>query len=161
MFSSSPATPSTPSSAAAHSPYSLDAAAEDADDDGHLPARPRRRQVAPQLVDADVLQADRVEHAGRRLVDALRRRAGARPQRRRLADDGAQAVDVEELRVLDAVAERAGSHHHGVRQREAALAGGDVDASFRFDRLAGSADFAVLRADSVDGELFAHTVVGL
>ena len=58
-------------------------------------------------VDTGVLQADRVEHAGRRLGHPRRWVAHPRSQRGALAADGAQALDVDHVAVLDAVAEGA------------------------------------------------------
>ena len=59
-------------------------------------------------------------------VSAIRmgRVAGARPQRRRLGDDAAQALHVERGSVVVPVAEGAGRDHDGVGQNEAALGAG-------------------------------------
>src|SRR5581483_3848086 len=94
----------------------------DVDDDRHAPALPDRCHVADQGLDADVLQADRVEHATSRLDDAQLRVAGAWPQRQALAGDTAEPLDVEDPGELQPVAEAAGGRHHRVGQGQAALA---------------------------------------
>src|SRR3990170_2142952 len=108
-FSSTPLKPSTPSRRLATSAYS-------GAEKPMMLTTTGTRQVAQESGDTDVLQPDRVEHAARRLGDADGRVAAPRPQRRRLRDDGAQALDVEDLGELDAVAEGAGGDHPRVRQ---------------------------------------------
>ena len=71
-------------------------------------------------VDARVLEPDRVEHPARRLGHARRRVADARLERRALAADRAEPVDVDDVAVLDAVAERPRRDEDRVRQDEAA-----------------------------------------
>ena len=71
----------------------------------------RRAQLGQLLVDepsrADALQADGVEHAGRRFDDTRRRMTLAGCQEQPLGDDGAERGQVDEIGVLDAVPEAA------------------------------------------------------
>ena len=71
------------------------------------------RIVLHDVVDAGILQADRVEHAGRRLADAVRRVAEPRLERRALEHDGADVAVREALdaRVLLAEADAARQQH--------------------------------------------------
>ena len=67
------------------------------------------RILLDDVVDAGVLQADRVQHAGRRLPDAVRRIAEARRERGALQHDGADGGVAEafDARVLLAEADAA------------------------------------------------------
>ena len=96
----------------------LDRLAGHVDDDRHLPALPDRGVLLDDRVDAGVLEADRVEHPGRRLGDPRRRVADPRLERRALAADRAEALDVDHVAVLDAVAERARGDEDRVGQDE-------------------------------------------
>src|SRR4030042_931739 len=78
----------------------LDAIAGDVDDDGHAPRNPDGRHIPDQSLDADVLEPDGVQHAAGRLGRPRLKVAGARPQGGALADDGAQLLDIEDLREL-------------------------------------------------------------
>ena len=120
MFSSMPAMPGTPSSRRVDLDVVADRLAGDVDDDRHLPAGPRRGVLLDDRVDAGVLEADRVEHPARRLGHARRRIADPRLERRALAADRAEPVDVDDVAVLDAVAERARGDEDRVGQDEAA-----------------------------------------
>ena len=74
-----------------------------------------RRAEPPQFgqllgdepVDADALQADGVQHAGRRFDDARRRMALALVEEQALDGDAAERREVDGVGVLDAVAEAA------------------------------------------------------
>ena len=81
-----------------------------------------------ELREPDVLEADRVEHAARGLRDPLRRIPGAGLERHGLRDDAAQESGIDDMRVLVAVAERAGGDEHGVRELEPADAHPEVRA---------------------------------
>ena len=70
-----------------------------------------------EAVDADALQADRVEHAGRRLDDARRRVAFALVEEQALDDDAAERREIDDVGVLDAVAEAAAGGDQRVLQR--------------------------------------------
>ena len=94
--------------------------AGDIDDDRHLPCRPGRGVLFEHGVDARVLEADRVEHPGRRLGHARRRVADTRPERRAFRADRAEAVDVDDVAVLDAIAERARRDQDRVGQHKTA-----------------------------------------
>src|SRR5438876_1009133 len=72
-----------------------------------LPGRPGRRVTLDHRIDARVLEADRVQHSGGRFGDSGGDVADTRLQRRALAAYGSQALDVDHLAVLDAIAEGA------------------------------------------------------
>src|SRR5262249_42590199 len=78
-------------------------------------------------VDAVVVEADGVEHAGRRLDGARRRVADARLARHRLGHDAAEAGEVDRAGHLARVAERARRHQDRVAQGQATEADGQVD----------------------------------
>src|SRR5439155_16929071 len=95
-----------------------------------------RRKLANESGDADVLEADRVQHARRRLGDADGRVAAAGREAGGLCDYGAEALNIEGLEV-DAVSEGARSDHNGDGENEAMLGGwgqvdGEVQAHCRF-----------------------------
>ena len=73
----------------------------------------RRQDRRDDVVDAGVLQADRVQHAHRRFVDPVRRIAEPRLARRALEHDGAGVAIREALdaRVLLAEADAARQQH--------------------------------------------------
>ena len=98
----------------------LDRLARDVDDHRDLPAGPGAGVLLDDGIDARVLEADRVEHPARRLGDARRRVADPRPERGPLAADRAEPVDVDDLAVLDAVAERPRRDQDRVGEHEAA-----------------------------------------
>ena len=78
MFSSSAATPSASERMRASSHVLVDRGAADVDEHDRAAIAQLGQPLADEAVDADALQADRVEHAGRRLDDARRRMAFAR-----------------------------------------------------------------------------------
>ena len=98
----------------------VDRLARDVDDDRRLPGRPRLGVLLDDRVDARVLEPDRVEHAARRLGHARRRVADARLERRALAADPAEPVDLDDVAVFDPVAERPRGDEDRVRQDEPA-----------------------------------------
>ena len=71
-------------------------AAGDADDDRHAEAAKVRQVMRDEGLDAVVIEADRVEHAGRRFDRSPRRVAGARLLRDRLRQDAAQAAKIDQ-----------------------------------------------------------------
>ena len=75
--------------------------------------------LADEAVDADALQADRVEHAGRRLDDARRRMAFARGQEQTLDRHAAERRQVDHVAVLDAVTEAAAGRDERVGEASA------------------------------------------
>ncbi len=124
MFTSRPLTPATPSSRAASGSVVSDALPGDVDDDRHLPGGPQGRLLPDQGLDADVLEADRVEQSGRGLGQPRRRIALPRLQGSPFADDGSQPLDVDEVGVLRPVPEGAGRGHHRVGEPQPAGAAG-------------------------------------
>ena len=85
-----------------------DRVAEDIDDDVAAGiAREGRKFFGDELFDADVLQADGVEHAGGGLNDARRGMTGHRLERDALGHEAADPFERNNLFKLDAVAEGA------------------------------------------------------
>ena len=78
MFSSSAATPGRPSSRAAIATNSSQIVPGNADDDRHAQAGQVRQVMLDEGLDAVVVEADRVEHAGGGFDRSPRRVAGAR-----------------------------------------------------------------------------------
>jgi hypothetical protein len=76
----------------------VERAAADVDDDDVAPSAQLRQLLAHEPVDADALQADRVQHAGGRLDDARRRVAFALGEEQALDDDGAERREVDDAR---------------------------------------------------------------
>ncbi len=93
-----------------------------------------RRAEPPQLrqlfldeaVDADALQADRVQHAAGRFDDARRRMALALGEEQALDRDAAERREIDGVRVLDAVAEAARRRDERIRERERPDANGEI-----------------------------------
>ena len=100
----------------------LDGRAADVGDEARLAEVQLRQDVRHHLLDARVLQADRVQHAGGRLVDAVRRIAEPRLAGRALEHDGADVAVGEALdaRVFLAEAHAAGEQHDRGGEIEAA-----------------------------------------
>ena len=63
---------------------------------------------------ADILQADGVEHSGRRLAQARRRRARHGFEGQPFDDDAAEPVQIGEVGKLDAVAKGAAGGDNGI-----------------------------------------------
>ena len=94
-----------------------DRVAENVDDDFALGVALHRREFLCEVVDdADILQADGVQHAGRGLDDARRGVAGHGFKRDTLGDEGAQAIESDDLFEFDAVAEGAAGGDDRVHQ---------------------------------------------
>jgi hypothetical protein len=104
----------------------VDLGAEDAREDRH-PVRDARQLLAHEGFDADVLEADRVQHARRDLGDARRRVPVARLEGEALRHEAPEAAQVEEGLELEAVAEGPGSREHRVAQRDAREGDREVD----------------------------------
>jgi hypothetical protein len=109
------------------------AVAPEVGDDARAPLAEEREPIAEEGLDADVLEADRVQHAARRLDEPRRRLSRRRAKREALHRDRADGRDVHEARELRPVAERPGRGDHRVRQldradRDAAV---DVGAAHR------------------------------
>ena len=100
--------------------------AADVDDD----RRAARAQLGQLFVDeaahADALQADGVQHAGRRFDDARRRMAFALVEEQALDGDAAERRQVDEVGVLDAVAEAAARGDQRVLEGQRADANGEI-----------------------------------
>ena len=82
----------------------LGAVSPEVRDDARPGAAERRQAVAEERLDADVLEADGVQHAGRRLCHAGLHVPLAGVLGDALADDRPKALDVDERGVLGAVA---------------------------------------------------------
>ena len=85
----------------------VERAAADVDDHRRAAVAQLRQLFLDEPVDADPLQADRIEHAGGRLDDSFRRMALAFGEEQSLDRDAAEQREVDDVRVFDAVAEAA------------------------------------------------------
>ena len=105
--------------------------AADVDDD-RRPACPQLGQLfVDEPANADALQADRVQHAGRRLDDARGRMSFALVEEQALDRDAAERSEVDDVGVLDAVSEAAACRDQRVLKRERADVNGKVHQSQR------------------------------
>src|SRR5439155_8685570 len=101
-------------------------------DDRDPPGGPNRRDISEDGLDADILKPDRVKHPASGLDDPGLSIPLPGSQGYRLADDRPEALDIENLRILEAVAERPRGSHYGVREGKAAfMAGQDFHAEVR------------------------------
>jgi hypothetical protein len=82
--------------------------------------------MGDEVVDAVVVEADGVKHAGRRFDGARRRVADARLARHGLGDDAAQAGEIDGAGHLAGVAEGARGNEDRVLQMQAAERDGEV-----------------------------------
>ena len=90
-------------------------------------ARAQLRQLfVDEAADADALQADRVQHAGRRLDDARRGMSFALVEKQSLDGDAAERRQIDDVGVLDAVAEAAARRDERVLERQRADADGEI-----------------------------------
>ena len=89
------------------------------EDHGHGPAGPRRRVPLQDVVQARVLEPHAQQQPGRDLRGPRRRMPATRLETRPPGDDGAQALQVHEVRHLHPVPERTRRDDHRVRQHEA------------------------------------------
>jgi len=104
----------------------IERAAADVDEDRGAAIAQLRQLFPDEPMDADALEADGVEHAGRRLHDALRRMALALSQEEALDCHAAEERQVDDVGVLDAVAKAAAGSDDGVFQRQRADLDGEV-----------------------------------
>jgi hypothetical protein len=74
----------------------------------HLPVCPDRRVLLDEAVDAGILQADRVQHAGGGFGNSRHRVTRPRLRRDAFAHEGAQALHVDDARIFEPIAETAG-----------------------------------------------------
>ena len=91
----------------------------DVDDDRRAEPAQLRQLLGDEAMHADALQADRVQHAGRRFDDARRRMALALVEEQALDRDAAERREIDGVGVLDAVAEASGRRDDRVLQRAA------------------------------------------
>src|SRR5690606_6347411 len=105
----------------------LDGRAADIGDESRLGEIERRQYLVHDLVDTRVLQADGVQHAHRRLVDAVRRIPEPRLARRALEHDGAdlRVREPRDPRVLLAEADATREQHDRRGELEAAEIDGE------------------------------------
>mgnify|MGYP001693751012 CR=1 FL=1 len=104
-----------------------DIVSEKVGDAGRINAADERQLFFDKGIDADVLQADGVEHAGGRFGRARRRIAGTWARRQSLGDVGADFMQVDVVGEFLAVAEGAGSGHHRIAQADAGEIDGHVE----------------------------------
>src|SRR2546426_307154 len=99
------------------------------------PGRAQRGEAAGEEgLHADVLEADGVEHAARRLDQAGCRLAGRGPEREPLHGERTERAQVDQPGELDPVAKGAGSRDDGVRQPDRADRDARIDAGARAHR---------------------------
>ena len=120
MFSSIAATPSASDRIRETSTYSSSVVPHTLTMTVALPGAQLGQLLADEAVDADALQADRVQHPGRRFDDARRRMSFALGEEQSLDGDAAERRQVDQVRVLDAVAEAAARRDERVLQLERA-----------------------------------------
>ena len=111
MFSSRAATPSASDRIRVTSTYSSIVVPQTFT----MTVAPQRPQfghlLAHEAVHADALQADRIQHPGRRLDDSGRRMPRPLVEEEPLDHDGAERCEIDDAGVLDAVAEAAARRH--------------------------------------------------
>ena len=104
----------------------VDRRAADVDEDDGAPVAQLRQLLADEPVHADALQADGVEHPRRRLDDARRRMSLALRQEQPLHGDAAERRQIDDVGVLDAVAEAAAGGDQRVGERQGADGDGKI-----------------------------------
>ena len=92
--------------------------AADVDDDHRAARAQLGHLLRDEAMDADALQADRVQHAGRRFDDARRRMSFALGEKQPLHGDAAERREVDQLGVLGAVPETAARRDERILERE-------------------------------------------
>src|SRR6266536_4211085 len=85
-----------------------------------LPIPQPRQLLREKGFDADVLQPDRVQHAGRRLADSGRSVARVRAEREPFRAEGAQVREIDEVGELQPVSERSRRRDDRIRELERA-----------------------------------------
>ena len=110
-----------------HADELLVRAAGDADDDRHAERGEIRQVVRDEGLDAVVIEADRVEHAGGGFDRSPRRVAGPRLLRDRLGQNAAQPAEIDQAFHLAGVAERARGDQDRIRQPQSAKLDGEID----------------------------------
>ena len=90
----------------------------DVHDDDRAAIAQLREALFHETVDADALQPDGVEHARRRFDDARRGVSFALGQEQALHGDAAERGEIDDVGVLDAVAEAAAGGDQRIRERE-------------------------------------------
>ena len=116
MFSSSAATPSASDRMRARSTYSLQRTAADVHDHRRTALAQLGELFPDEPVDPDPLQPDRVEHARGCLDNSFGRMPFAFGEEQSFYGDSAEKREVDDVRVLDAVAEAAAGSDDGIRQ---------------------------------------------
>ena len=134
MFSSIAATPARPSSRAVICTNSSCVRPAMLTMIGTPSAAEVRQVMRDERLDAVVVEADRVEHAGGRLDRPPRRVAGPRLLRDRLRQDAAEAADVDQAFHLAGIAKRARGDQDRIRQPQPAELNGEIDRSCRLKR---------------------------
>ena len=119
-FSSYPARPGVVFEDAHHFHIVFGPVAEDVGENRGAEPGQRGQLFADEGADADVLQADGIDHAARGFVDPRRRVAFDRLARKPFHHQAAERVEVHQLLEFEAVAKRARGRQDGVAQRDAA-----------------------------------------
>src|ERR1039458_8863016 len=96
-------------------------------DDRCVIASKLRKLLRYKGSDADILQSDRVDHAARRVAHPRSRRAGHWLSREALDHNSAQAVQIDEVRELDSIAECSARRNNWIFEMNAADADSEVN----------------------------------
>ena len=126
MLSSMAATPSASRQHLRHFDVLVDGGAADVDEHARAALPQQRQLLVDEAMHADALQADGVDHAGRRLDNARRRVPLALGHEQPLHAHAAERREVGHLVVLEAVAEAAAGGNQRVGQRQRADADGKI-----------------------------------
>ncbi len=131
MLSSIAATPARPFEPTGHLHELFVRAPGNAHDDRHAERGQIGQVMGDERLDAVVVEADRVEHAGGGFDGSPRRVAGARLLRDRLGQDAAEAAKIDQAFHLAGIAERARRDQDRVRQPQPAELDGKIDSMVR------------------------------
>src|ERR1017187_177935 len=86
-----------------------------------------RKLLRYKRSNSDILQPDRVDHAARRVAHPRGRRASHRLSREALDHDAAQAVQIDEVRELDSIAECSARRNNWIFETNTADADSEVN----------------------------------
>ena len=118
MFSSMAATPSCVGQHTRHFRILVERRPADVDDGARAALAQQRQLLADEAMDANALQADRVQHAGGRFGDARRRVALPLLEEQPLDGDAAEHRQIDDLVVFEAIAKAAAGGDDRIGQLE-------------------------------------------
>ena len=94
--------------------------ATDVDNHGHIEITQVGEFLRNEAIYTDVLESDRVQHAGRSFHDALHRITGPRHARNAFNDNRTESVQIHEIDVFTTVTEGPRCRHDGVSHLDSA-----------------------------------------